>query len=289
MSNFFFKKKIFKTLLVLILTQISSCARFYNFQDPNEKFVSNYKDEVKKINQERSLLSKPQEKEIRKTDPEYNRWRDSAYVIGVAGTSSLQSAFIDTYKIKPPKPPEESLPNIETFNSGKNSNAELPKDVFVVSYSNENYPDSYRNAGVSFDDIRIPARDAFGIETALGEKNFTLVDRKTLQKNIDYVRASLKSDDKEIITILVHEQKEIKSKKRLGKKNPKITDKKADEETNEENSEEANEKINEKNDELEANNLDNKEKSKIKNSDEKSEAINANADINNSSSDQSPS
>ena len=225
MSNFFFQKAFFKiTLALLIFCQLPSCSSFSNIEDPNKKFIHSYKDQVGKINRQRDLMSKQQEKEIRKTDPEYNRWRDSAYVIGVAGPVSLQSAFVDTYKIKLPKPAEEFLPNIETLASGKGSNQELPDDVFTVSYSTENYPKSYKGNGVSFDDIQIPAQDAFGVRTALGEKNFTLVDRKALQKNIDYVRTSLKDDDKEVIAILVSEQKEIKYQKRWNKKSQEIND-----------------------------------------------------------------
>lgn len=217
MSYFFFQKERFKNLLIFVIFyQITSCS-FYNIEDPNKKFVSNYKTQVAKINKERDLLSKQEKKEIRKSDPEYNRWRDPANIIGVAGTVSLQSAFIDTYKIKLPKPAEEFLPNAETFDSGKNSGQDLPEEVFKVSYSSENYPESYKRGGVSFDDIKIKNRDSFGVETALGEKNFTLVNRKVLQKNIDYVRASLKSEDKEVITILVGEQKEIRDKKRWNK------------------------------------------------------------------------
>ena len=218
MSNFFFQKEFLKTSLALIvLFQISSCNSFTNIEDPNKKFISNYKNQVDKINQERSALLKQKEKEIRKSDPEYNRWRDPANIIGVAGTVSLQSAFVETYKIKLPKPAEEFSPNLETLSNGKNSGKDLPDEVFVVGYSTENYPDSYKRGGVSFDDIKIQNRDLFGVETALGEKNFTLVSRKAMQKNIDYVRASLKSEDKEVITILVSEQKEIKDKKRRNK------------------------------------------------------------------------
>lgn len=199
-----------------ILFLLPSCIS--SAEDNNKKFTELYGKQVERINRQREELAYPKSKEAKKKDPEYNKWRDPGYVLGVEGTVGLQNAYVDTSKLKLPKPPEEFTPNMQTFTEGKNNTRVIPDDVFMVSYTSENYPDSYKKPGVNFDNIIIPAHDAFGIETDLGEKDYTQVGQIGLQRNIDYIRTHFSSEDKEVLRIFVKEQKEAKYKKRLKQK-----------------------------------------------------------------------
>jgi hypothetical protein len=131
---------------------------------------------------------------------------------------------------------------MQTFIEGKGSVREIPDTVFMVSYTNENYPDHYRHPGISFDNIKIPLRDAFGIETSLGEKNYTLVGQTGLQKNVDYINATFTSEDRAVVRQFVREQKDLKQKKRLGIIDKKDGNKKDDEDDNDENKDENSDK-----------------------------------------------
>jgi hypothetical protein len=113
------------------------------------------------------------------------------------------------------KPSEVFLPDVRTFIEGINTTKILPEDMFQIRYISENRPSSYRTSKLSFDDIFIPSKDAFGVRTALGEKNYSLVGNRTLQNNIDFINKYRSPEDKEISLQLIREEKNAKREKYL--------------------------------------------------------------------------
>ncbi|MES2677366.1 MAG: hypothetical protein V4612_03515 [Pseudomonadota bacterium] len=203
--------RITKTILLIAsLHFFCSCTKSKSDQ-ANNNFLKQYGDHIEDINSRRDEMN------ISNQSRSLNRnWKEPKEIFHIENAESSKSAFIDTSQILMPKPPEDFLPNAETLLQGQS--AQLPEDMFAVSYNLENFPNSYGRPRLSFDDITIPNRDAFGIETALGEKNYQLINHRTLQRDLDFTRQSASWQDREISAELIQEEKQLKRKKYLDKK-----------------------------------------------------------------------
>jgi len=194
--------------IIFIAALLCSCSS--KIEESNKLFLSQYGEEVGRINKERDAFLRKDRMPEKKKD--YS-WRDSADILGISGTAQLSSAFVDTSGITLPEPKEEFLPDLQTLIQ-QGSNPKLPGSIFDVSYNSQNYSKSYKRQEVSFDDIAIPNVDVFGIETDLGEKEYLLVNRAGLQENIDNIKSRTTAEDKEIRFILVKEKRELKYRKK---------------------------------------------------------------------------
>lgn len=205
--------RIRKRILTLIIASI--CASCSNIaEQSNQHFLKTYEKDVGRINSNRNDPVQTKQNSFENK----RNWQDSIEIFNFyESTHTARTARIDTSKIKLPEPPEESLPSMKTFKDGRTR--DLPDDMFHVSYNPYNFPNSYGRAKLSFDDIAIPSRDAFGIETALGEKNYQLINHKTLQRDIDFSKKNRSLEDVEISSELILEEKQAKRKKYLEQKN----------------------------------------------------------------------
>ena len=208
--------KNWKILLVLLFGFLCSCAS--QSEQVNKNFLKQYGGEVEQINSKRDAMNP-------NTQPPSNiSWKDPRNIFNIKSVETTRSAYIDTSKILMPKPPEDFSPNIDTLLKGQT--AQLPEDMFIVSYNLHNFPDSYGRPRLSFDDITIPKHDVFGVNTTLGEKNYQLVGNKALQRDIDFEKSLRNKGDSKISLGLIQEEKQSKRKKYLEKINKNKPDKK---------------------------------------------------------------
>ncbi len=84
-----------------------------------------------------------------------------------------------------------------------------PQEMFENSYAPTiGYP--FRKIGGEFDEINVPSKDAYGIAVGMSDKEYLLVSRKLLQKNIDEINKERTSDDISNSEVLISEQSKIK-------------------------------------------------------------------------------
>jgi hypothetical protein len=206
-------KTVLRIFLIFLVSFLASCASKIDMV--NDDFKNQYGSEVDRINKGREAFEREQKAPSYIKSKKTYGWNDPAVIIGVAGSYRYKSAYIDTSKLKLKPEGEQFLPNMQTLlqNGGYHK---LPDNMFEVKYLAVNYPDSYGRSPVSFDDIAIPAKDAYGVETSMGDKNYTLINGKVLQRNVDNINSSTAFDDNEVRSMLVKEQKELDRKKRLG-------------------------------------------------------------------------
>jgi len=84
--------------------------------------------------------------------------------------------------------------------------------IFEIRYSLDSQA-FFRRPGLEFDNIAIPEYDAYGVKTAMSEKNYFLPGGNLLQRSIDKVIDSKSEFDDENAEILVKEKKQILRKK----------------------------------------------------------------------------
>lgn len=179
--------------IILILSTIllaPSCTTIS--EQANNKFSEQYGKQVEKINQRRLEM-----------DPDYKP--KCSFLWFGCNKKNINAEH---------QPGEMVTPDMNTYSQGQ-STPVLPDDMFDISYNLENEPASYQNAKLSFDDITIPATDAFGIRTDLGDKNYILVSNQALQQNVDFIKDHQSKEDKEVSADLIKEQKEVRRRKYL--------------------------------------------------------------------------
>lgn len=170
---------MFRFNLILLIFLLSSCSSSSTLNEANEEFAKQYGQDVNRINSQREAFDMQQK----------------------------PPSIIKDFVVNPEKA------KMEHFLQQSEKN--LPKDMFDIRYLTVNYPNSYLSPQVSFDDIEIPNHDFYGVESSLGEKNYTLVNNGLLQKNVDYINSTTEYDDREVRLILVREQKELDREKKL--------------------------------------------------------------------------
>lgn len=186
-----------------------SCVQTLSDQS-NSKFVNQYGGDVRNINSRRDEQKVIEQK---MADESSRSWKTTKEIFDIDNVDFFKSALVDTSQITLPKPSEEFTPNIDTYYRGKSLG--LPDDMFMVRYNPDNFPDSYGRPRLSFDDIKIPGRDYFGVSTDLGDKDYQLVGRRELQRDIDFSRSLRERDDNEISLELIRQEKEKKRKEYL--------------------------------------------------------------------------
>jgi len=165
------KKETNKKFLIFFLIILLCSSCTSKSEQANKNFLIQFKAEVKNINNKREIAAQP--------------------------TKDSNATQLNNDDLPAQSPPQ-------------NITNKLPQDMFIISYNLYNFPDSYGNARLSFDDIKIPDSDIFGIKTKLGEKNYQLIDNQTLQKNIDFTNQLNTDEDKQISLKLIRQEKKIR-------------------------------------------------------------------------------
>lgn len=87
-------------------------------------------------------------------------------------------------------------------------------EMFENSY-NPSIRTPFRKIGAEFDAIDIPSKDAYGVNSGMSDKEYLLVSRKLLQKNVDQINVERSGNDIKNSEILIEEGREIKRKERM--------------------------------------------------------------------------
>ncbi|MDX2083334.1 MAG: hypothetical protein SFV53_05060 [Rickettsiales bacterium] len=110
-------------------------------------------------------------------------------------------------------------PEIPEYYSTQQFANQIPASAVFTSSAemfenNYNFPISvpFKQIGAEFDNIEVPSQDAYGIKAAMSDKEYLLISRKLLQKNIDNINAAKSSQDIENSQTLIFEQKKLKQK-----------------------------------------------------------------------------
>ncbi len=206
-------------LLIFFLFSCSSAP-----QTANSNFSKKYGKDVEKIRQERMppipLSSDQQEKSRQKTEVD---WRDQ-----LSNNGGENYAYMDSSQFNEKNPPQEFLPNAQVYQNAQNIRT-LPDDMFIVTYNTDLYP-PFVKYGVEFDNIEIPQKDSYGVETAMSNKVYMLAGNESLQKNIDKINEQRTLQDVKNSEILIAEQKRLrreqKSKEIFGSSQLNVKEKK---------------------------------------------------------------
>lgn len=94
------------------------------------------------------------------------------------------------------------------------SGFQFPVEMFENNY-NPPINSPFRKIGAEFDAIDVPRQDAYGVKAGMSEKEYLLVSRKLLQKNVDQINKQRTPDDVENSEILISEQKKLKRKEKM--------------------------------------------------------------------------
>jgi len=203
--------KLSKLLLLTLLLFNSACKD--KIEQNNRNFLDKFGSQVNRINDARKQAVFQKTEEFKRQQQVLTSWKDPAKEFGIDGTFSLRSAFMDTQNWKRRQNSDHFLPDVQTLIQGKNYQNTIP-EIYDVVYVADNYPKSYKNRQVSFDDINIPSHDYYGIKSNLGKKDYEIINHKILQENIDYLHQHLKTDEnKEINLIILKEREEARRKK----------------------------------------------------------------------------
>lgn len=206
-----FSSRSFTIILIFSFLPLFGCSSSIS-GDVNKSFLAQYGKDVAKINNRREDLARPDPGPRLEQQQAKSGWLDPAYILGTVGTENYRTAFVDTSGLVLPPPPEQYLPDGQTWAEKRGSL--LPGTIFSVEYLNENYPYSYKVAPVSFDDIQVPDYDIFGVASNMREKDYILIDTMTLRNNINDINSRVTPDDRRNILTLVSEQKELQQSKR---------------------------------------------------------------------------
>ena len=182
-------------ICLVIFSGLVSCG---GKEDNNALFNEKYAEDIEKIKEERTFpkLDKKQSKiKLNFTAPIEH---DSARY-----TNENTSEFPEYYST-------QQFANQQIGPSG----FRFPGEMFETDYSAPiNSP--FRKIGAEFDTIAVPSQDAYGIKAAMTEKDYLLVSRKLLQKNIDNINYQKTEYDIRNSQILIAEQRSLKRKQKM--------------------------------------------------------------------------
>ncbi len=197
-------------IVFLSINILSACTN--KIEQNNIFFLEKYGSEVDKINAARERGNKQEAKHLNQGPITNLDWRNSGKILGIEGSIGPKTAFIDTSKIKPPKKAEPFLPDLNTLRQGRISRSKIPQ-IFNISYHKENNPKSYHRTKISFEDIKIPKHDYFGINSSLENKKYINIANSEIQNNIDQIHQYLNKENKEINLILLKEKQQLREEK----------------------------------------------------------------------------
>jgi hypothetical protein len=203
-NDYFFHKICF---LMLALTLNPSCST--KLEENNNIFLKKYGSEVGRINNARKRTSKDVFSAHVDKKRQNPAWKNPAMLFGIDGSDSLRSAFIDTNKLRKKEKPQEFLPNLGTMIRGKQNLVRSP-EIADVTYRMDNYPKTYKRRLVSFDNIKIPEHDYFGVDSSLGTKPYDMVEHNVLQENIDGINKYFDAQNNKINLILLEDKEQIR-------------------------------------------------------------------------------
>jgi hypothetical protein len=190
----------------LLIFSCSSSSTNYN-----AVFEKKYSKEVKKINSQRVPISDEEKKIPVVLQPPTQEEVNQANIEGNSNYYPYAEVIRFDQTVLPIYFPGQEIYQDITLNNPANP---LPENMFEISYYTALHP-PFKKFGFEFDQIAIPPRDVYGINTELAEKPYLLSGNKALQKSIDQVIREKTAQDVENSEILIKEQKQLKRKQKM--------------------------------------------------------------------------
>lgn len=179
-------------ILVILLISLGSCSS--NAVDSNKNFQEKYSANIAKIKAERVEPKSAQSSDTKLNftspiDQDFSRY-----------TNDNTQKFPEFYST-------QQFANQPVAPSG----FRMPAEMFENNY-NPTIASPFRKIGVEFDAINIPNQDAYGIKSEMSKKEYLLMSRGLLQKNVDQINAQKSADDIKNSEELIAEQRKLKRK-----------------------------------------------------------------------------
>jgi hypothetical protein len=173
----------------------------------NDNFNEKYAKELEPLKKQRGNLSqnqaqgffstKPTLDEINANDPSYQPYQN----ISKFGQNNLN---------------QNNFFRGENYYPDATSISARPANIFDLNYQLTIHP-GFRKAGIEFDNIVIPQTDAYGIASAMSDKQYFSPGGKLLKNSIDEILAKKQDFDNQNSEILVGEKQQILRKKLMDK------------------------------------------------------------------------
>ena len=86
--------------------------------------------------------------------------------------------------------------------------------MFQIGYNTDLHP-PFTRAGLEFDNILVPEKDVYGVDTELAEKQYLLAGNNVVQNSVDFVHSERKEEDVELSEILIKERKKLRRRDKM--------------------------------------------------------------------------
>ncbi len=185
-----------KTILIATLLIFASCRKNDDWNE-NKTFEARYSQDIEKIKASRIDPSPTKLDTTTKLDFAAPVDRDTARY---TNSNITVPEHYTSQQFANQNPPNPAFQNpAEMFENNYNTTIKLP----------------FRKIGEEFDTIDVPNQDAYGVKVGMSDKEYLLVSRKLLQKNVDQINAQKTSDDIENSEALISEQRKLKRKAKM--------------------------------------------------------------------------
>ena len=205
---------LFRTICcILLIICFSSCST--KNSEINKAFNKKYGEEIDKIRVARTppaKKSKTKQTKLNFSPARIGDWDDPDAPESASYRQYYANVDLEEYEQTLPR---NFFPDGQVHQKGKSQNS-LPRNIFKIRYYTKLSP-PFRRSGVDFDAIRVPPQDAYGVTTAMSDKEYLLVGNGSLQKNIDQINSGRNSEDVEMSKILIKEQRQLRRRQKMVK------------------------------------------------------------------------
>lgn len=187
--------------LFSLLFLLSACSS--ELDKSNDNFNKKYREEIKKINEQRKPDKQANQEKI------FSRPPTPEEVTEDLASKIEYYPYVDIAELGKNRG-AENLPNQEIYEQGRmrNPSDSLSPNVFEINYNLALYP-PFRKIGAEFEIISVPKLDGFGVTTEMADKSYLLAGNNSLQRAVDSINSKKTEDDIEISKMLIQEKKKM--------------------------------------------------------------------------------
>jgi len=114
--------------------------------------------------------------------------------------------------------PKVHFPNMEIYDQShfQDHSNQIPPDIFEVSYVNRIYP-PFKYQGARFDSISVPSHGAYGVETAMTNKDYLLAGNNSIQNSVENIKNNKNTYDDQNSKDLIVQRKRLRHERKIEK------------------------------------------------------------------------
>lgn len=194
--------RFFGLVTSLVFLALNCSCNTVDLSKSNDVFIKKYGQEVTKINETRKPDPLQKDQKISSTPPTQQEiaqeLAEKTHFYPYVGITKIGDA-----------PRFINLPNQEIYELTRAGNPNsLPADIFELPYNLALYP-PFQKIGAEFDEIKIPNRDRFGVDTELSSKEYLMVGNNSLQRSIDKINSDKTQLDVDVSKMLIFEKNKM--------------------------------------------------------------------------------